>query len=771
MEGIKKTQVVHASRDLIKYIKPAVRQLAVCVAGFAMSSAAFWGGTAPFGVSMAACAPVKYTAAGAFGACLGYLVFAQPLDAVRYAGAAAATAVIKLALSRIYEKSTGLLFMSLSALLSLMACSAAVGAVTGLNAPELLLYGCESCLAAGGTYFIARIFVIFYGDRKLLCTDSQDTVALLLFTGIILLSLNRLNIQSFSPSLPVAVFIVLLASYSSNEQGGALAGAVCAATLGLSSENPCLILFFPLAGIISGICSHSGKLACASGAMVTALLSAVLFSDSNLFIPMLIETAVAGAVFILLPEKAEDKLLTYLLPLGRETGSGQTRDILGFRLRSASKAVNDVSDSVTAVSEALIRIDKKPISNVAEDVKSSHCSSCTGYPVCWEQKSAETMTAFTQAAEMLSRCSVIASGNLPGRLEMTCHNPSLLNRAFNSAYISYTASVTASKKINEAKMLAAGQLSCISGLLDDIADSVSDIPGTDERTCYLAKQAFTLASLPFEQVLASQNSDGRTVVQCFCSRLPPRMDLYALRDKLNEVTGMEFNEPGTDESSRHGAVLSFCEKTELDADAAVSFLVGQQQEYSGDAAEYFFDGRGSFFAVLSDGMGTGRRAAVDGLMTCSLTSRLLRTGIGVQCAMRVVNSALMVRSGEETLSTLDIARINLYTGDTVIYKSGASFSAVKNKGMTVIVSRSSLPLGILREAECEKTELKLLPGDILVLMSDGAAMLNERYFRRLFTQIKGASANDIAKKITADAAAVSSEGCRDDITAVVVKIN
>ncbi len=49
--------------------------------------------------------------------------------------------------------------------------------------------------------------------------------------------------------------------------------------------------------------------------------------------------------------------------------------------------------------------------------------------------------------------------------------------------------------------------------------------------------------------------------------------------------------------------------------------------------------------VLSDGMGSGTAAAVDANMTVSLITKLIDAGVSYTAALKIVNSALLVKSG------------------------------------------------------------------------------------------------------------------------------
>ncbi len=61
-------------------------------------------------------------------------------------------------------------------------------------------------------------------------------------------------------------------------------------------------------------------------------------------------------------------------------------------------------------------------------------------------------------------------------------------------------------------------------------------------------------------------------------------------------------------------------------------------------------------------MGTGGRAAVDGAMATGVMEMLLKAGIGFDCALRIVNSALIAKSGDESLATVDVAMFDLFSG-------------------------------------------------------------------------------------------------------------
>lgn len=69
--------------------------------------------------------------------------------------------------------------------------------------------------------------------------------------------------------------------------------------------------------------------------------------------------------------------------------------------------------------------------------------------------------------------------------------------------------------------------------------------------------------------------------------------------------------------------------------------------------------------------------------------------MGCDAALKIVNSALLLKSGEETLATADVAAVDLFTGRAEFYKAGAAPTFLVKNGRAGYVQSDSLPAGIL----------------------------------------------------------------------------
>ncbi|MCL2022770.1 MAG: SpoIIE family protein phosphatase [Oscillospiraceae bacterium] len=168
-----------------------------------------------------------------------------------------------------------------------------------------------------------------------------------------------------------------------------------------------------------------------------------------------------------------------------------------------------------------------------------------------------------------------------------------------------------------------------------------------------------------------------------------------------------------------------------------SVEIGVAQRARGDArlcgdyySQFTLPGGETAF-LLSDGMGTGGRAAVDSALTCTLFSTLVQAGLSFPCALRLTNGALMSKSADESLATLDAAIFDPYTGEMRLYKAGAAASLAAVGRNICKLESDSLPAGILREIDFKEHSLKLKEGDLCLLFSDGAVIEDEEITKKL----------------------------------------
>ena len=175
--------------------------------------------------------------------------------------------------------------------------------------------------------------------------------------------------------------------------------------------------------------------------------------------------------------------------------------------------------------------------------------------------------------------------------------------------------------------------------------------------------------------------------------------------------------------------------------------------------------------VLSDGMGSGGRAAVDGAMASGLMMRLIKAGFSYDSSLSILNSAMLFKSTDESLATVDVAAVDLFSGKLDMLKAGAAPTIVRKSGRCSVAKSTSLPAGILREIGFDKASLKLKKGDILLMMSDGVCSEGSDWICKELDNFKDGSAQSLAENIAYGAKRRRTDNHADDITVVALIID
>ena len=196
-------------------------------------------------------------------------------------------------------------------------------------------------------------------------------------------------------------------------------------------------------------------------------------------------------------------------------------------------------------------------------------------------------------------------------------------------------------------------------------------------------------------------------------------------------------------------------------------LSSEESPICGDCLREFTDEFGNRTIILSDGMGTGGRAAVDAAMTAEYFGELTENSVSFDNALKIVNSVLEMKSTNESLATIDAAKFNLFSGKVDFYKAGAAVSFVRKNGKCFVVEASSLPVGILNDISFTRETFMLSKGDMVVMVSDGVTNGNTDWIISEIEQFNKSNPDILAQKIAGTVCNKNQTERRDDITVVV----
>ena len=222
----------------------------------------------------------------------------------------------------------------------------------------------------------------------------------------------------------------------------------------------------------------------------------------------------------------------------------------------------------------------------------------------------------------------------------------------------------------------------------------------------------------------------------------------------------------------HGevCVVNFKEKPMLDVKIGIAQHICKNGVLCGDNYTYFNDGMGKLVFILSDGMGTGGRAAVEGAMACNVMENLVKAGMNFLTAIKITNSALLVKSEDEVLATLDVLKVDLFSGNVGLLKAGAPITLLRKNGKIIRCAPSSLPIGILKEINVAEYEDVLGNDDRILMVSDGAVSEDDEFLEDLLKSWQDEDSQSFAETVMKEILGGKNADFDDDVTVVAIKL-
>lgn len=215
--------------------------------------------------------------------------------------------------------------------------------------------------------------------------------------------------------------------------------------------------------------------------------------------------------------------------------------------------------------------------------------------------------------------------------------------------------------------------------------------------------------------------------------------------------------------------LRFTSKQRIAAEYAKASHTKCGETVCGDTVSFFESNDGFLYALIADGMGSGRDAAMTSKMTAVFIEKLLSGGAGKGVTMELLNSVLMSKS-RECFSGVDLLELDLILRRASFVKAGAAPAYLLRAKKLFKVSSDTPPCGIIEAFCAENTSFEVFPGDTVIMMSDGitSAIDCSKALCDILSSRKNAPISLIADEIIrlASNAAVHD----DDMSCIIVRI-
>lgn len=493
---------------------------------------------------------------------------------------------------------------------------------------------------------------------------------------------------------------------------GALAGVGLGAALLLSSGGDArLACMIALGGATAQLCgemTRSPLAASACGAMLTAGLALNVS-------PVMLAWAGASALAVIsLPETWTKEIARRAGP-APEAGdpqqlADQVRRQSVRRLRALGAAFGELAKGYLA-----------PVALPDEQaligrLRSRLCSGCAGYAACWTgEKNAGARFLCELIACAVSGCDDMPmfDGEVPPDIMRRCRRGRLIPERIQEPLEDFARTRRSELKRSAQNRLISAQFTQAQKLLEGLAQRQLEPIRLRSRQAERAGAALERAGIEARSVVAFGGRGTEVVVRLQRGEWTPEL-ARAASAQLARAFGRPYAAAGPP-----GPAMRFVCRPRLGVETGVACASREDGTPSGDNHMICMLDDERLLALVCDGMGSGEDAARESAVAVRLLGRFLRSGARTELAIETVNALLLNRNGEDMFATVDMLILNLSTGEATFTKLAACPTLILRDGVVRRIEGGRLPLGILERVQPEEFQTRLLPGDVLLMGSDG----------------------------------------------------
>lgn len=707
--------------------------------GFVLANAFLMGQIAPFGVSYVAACKKEHSLTAGVGALLGYLFSFHAQNNTHYIVALILVVTMKWIIpAAAFQKRQKWLCPAL-AFGGVAIPGLALASLRGYLVYDVVISLSESVLAAGSCFFFQKSVDALQRKEKLAVLNSKDISCLIITYALVVMSLGAFTIGDVSIGRIIAVISILLAAKCGRESGGAIAGITAGVTMGiLSGDFSFLAASYGFGGMLAGMFAELGGVVQALVFVVVNGLTALIMGSEYQAYSILYEIFLGAVLFLLIPTSAV-RGWVFWSRQHSDAFSKTAREVILSKLRFASTALADISQTTRAVNQKMVGSKNGSVADIFASAAEQVCQGCPEKSTCWGEKYSDVMDGLNNLTRVLRQNGKINADDFSGYLASQCNHKWELASEISTGYERLSGKREARVQAQTLRGVVTDQFDGMGMMLESLAKELTGIEQAEFPLADKINALFIKENLAPLSVSAYTDQTRRLTVEAMIPAFKlPRMEKTSMTLYLSDICQRRLQLPSVSEIE--GAVrLCWIERTEYSVETSWVQHPCEGQKHCGDAIEEIWDGRGKVHLLLSDGMGSGNKAAVDSSMTVCLLKKLVVAGFSFDAALELVNAALLVKSEDESLSTVDVATVDLYTGKTDFLKAGAAPTFVYREGVVTKIEAVSMPAGILKGVDFAKNTLKLREGDWIIMVSDGMLLNGSDW---IFDQIKLSARKD-----------------------------
>lgn len=351
-------------------------------------------------------------------------------------------------------------------------------------------------------------------------------------------------------------------------------------------------------------------------------------------------------------------------------------------------------------------------------------------------------------------------------------NISQIIHMINMSYKVAKADFIWKKKVEESNKNINKQLNGVSKAIQKVAKGIEN--DIENQYKYEKEKIQILEVLRQKEINVQEISikkDGRYILEIYAGEILETSKIEAIEKSTTQILKEKivFNEEAS-----IGKKYNFLSDDKYIMAMGTGEAMKSKSEQSGDAMLNIRLKDGKQLLAISDGMGSGKEAKQSSLKALRMLENLLLSGFDKTISLDLINTSL-INQNTEIFATLDIAIIDLYTGNIEFIKSGACPTYIKNNKKVQVIKSNSLPTGMIENGQIQTFDKDIASGDILLMCSDGILDANieyknkELWLKYMLEDIETTNTQKIADLVLNEAIDNNYGTIKDDMSIIVCK--
>lgn len=640
---------------------------------------------------------------------------------------------------------------------------------------SLLINIIESILLYAAAVLFAGVSAVKKGEYKKMCVvRREELLGSVLFIGLCLCGISEFTrIGVLDLREIAACLLVLCFAYVGGIGGGILCGAVLGVVAAISQSDALSVIgLYAACGLAAGLVHRFGR-ACIAACFLLCAIG--LGAQTNIFVfgqVGLLNFLLASVGFLLIPRMFFDTYFAFegdsFTPMQQRSYAGRINALIAEKFYNLEKTFVGLSETVENLSESISNKFRLSHARVVNEATDKVCAKCSMRVYCWEKELTATQNSLEKAERRLKTCGYIDVLDFDEAFKKRCIYANDLVLSMNQVYAVHRLNAVWDSQLNDTRLLLGRQYKDFAGMMKSMSDEITQkviFEGACKTKILRALEALDFAA---QEVYLYEREDETYDAEIVFELIDESFSVSEVEKAVSEGMSRQMRIASIDEYTSR---VRLEPQYSFTVSSSIAMLKKDGEEKSGDSYAVFNIRGNRCVLLLSDGMGSGKDAAAESRLAIRLMRNLLTVGFTVDAAVRLVNSALVLKAGRESFATLDMAVIDLLSGEAEFVKIGAAAGYIKqNEGVTVVPG-SGLPIGILPDTEVQKQSFSLRSGDCIILASDGIA--EHKHKEEILSYIDSLSQTDnesVAKNLLGFALKNANGKYIEDATVIVAKL-